>query len=103
MDDLTPVYAATDAAIVPLRAGGGTRIKILEAFAHGVPVVSTPAGAEGLDIADGRELLLGADAETFVGACVRLAQDSSLGARLSTVARAFVAAHHTSAALTALG
>ncbi len=41
VEDLAPLYAAADIAVAPLRAGGGTRIKILEAFAHGVPVVAT--------------------------------------------------------------
>ena len=70
--DLGPCYTAADVAIVPLRAGGGTRIKILEAFAHGVPVVSTPVGAEGLEAGDGEHLLLGEDAEAFAGRCAEL-------------------------------
>ena len=70
--DLGPCYAAADAAIVPLRAGGGTRIKILEAFAHGVPVVSTPVGAEGLEAGDGEHLLLGENAEAFARRCAEL-------------------------------
>jgi glycosyltransferase involved in cell wall biosynthesis len=70
--DVGPCYAAADVAIVPLRAGGGTRIKILEAFAHGVPVVSTPIGAEGLEAAGGEHLLLGGDAEAFARGCAEL-------------------------------
>lgn len=69
VDRPTPHYAAADVAIVPLRAGGGTRIKILEAFAHGVPVVSTSVGAEGLDVIDGEHLVIGDDAESLAAAC----------------------------------
>jgi hypothetical protein len=49
VDDPTPLYAAADIAVAPIRAGGGTRIKILEAFARGVPVVATHLAAEGID------------------------------------------------------
>jgi polysaccharide biosynthesis protein PslH len=56
--DVRPYYRETLAAIVPLRTGGGTRLKILEAMAAGVPVVSTPLGAEGLDLAAGENVLL---------------------------------------------
>ena len=57
-DDTRPHWARAAVAVVPLLAGGGTRLKILEAAACGVPVVSTPVGAEGLDFADGSEILL---------------------------------------------
>jgi glycosyltransferase involved in cell wall biosynthesis len=56
--DVRPWYAGALAAVVPLRTGGGTRLKILEAMAAGVPVLSTPLGAEGLDVADGENVLL---------------------------------------------
>jgi glycosyltransferase involved in cell wall biosynthesis len=82
VEDLGPLYAEADVVVAPLPAGGGTRIKLLEAFAYGVPVVTTPAGAEGLAVADGRELLLGADAQEIAAAVAALASDSSLRARL---------------------
>jgi len=56
--DVRPYYGQALAAVVPLRTGGGTRLKILEAMAAGVPVVSTPLGAEGLDVTDGVNALL---------------------------------------------
>jgi sugar transferase (PEP-CTERM/EpsH1 system associated) len=56
--DVRPFYHGALAAIVPLRTGGGTRLKILEAMAAGVPVVSTPLGAEGLPAVDGENALL---------------------------------------------
>ena len=81
--DVGPCYATADVAIVPLRAGGGTRIKLLEAFAHGVPVVSTPIGAEGLEAGDGEHLLLGADAEGFARRCAELMASPELGRSLA--------------------
>ncbi len=60
--DVRPYYREALAAIVPLRTGGGTRLKILEAMAAGVPVVSTVLGAEGLAVAPGRDILI-ADAD----------------------------------------
>jgi polysaccharide biosynthesis protein PslH len=56
--DVRPYYRGALAAVVPLRTGGGTRLKILEAMAAGVPVVSTPLGAEGLEVVAGENLLL---------------------------------------------
>ena len=59
--DMEPELARADVAIVPLRYGSGTRLKILESFAHRVPVVSTTIGAEGLQVEDGTHLLLADD------------------------------------------
>ncbi|MBM3989205.1 MAG: glycosyltransferase [Planctomycetes bacterium] len=102
VDDLTPIYRAADIAIVPLRAGGGTRIKILEAFAHGLPVVATSEGAEGLDVVDGQHILIGHSPEAFANACMRLMEESDLARRLAAAARGFVAAQHTPDMLDAL-
>jgi glycosyltransferase involved in cell wall biosynthesis len=74
-DDTRPHWNRAAVAIVPLSAGGGTRLKILEAAACGVPVVSTPVGAEGLDFADGSEILLAQGAEEFAGAVSGLLAD----------------------------
>ncbi len=62
-------------AVVPVRYGGGTRVKILESFAHRVPVVSTRLGAEGLEVEDGVHLLLADGPEDFAAATVRLLRD----------------------------
>jgi glycosyltransferase involved in cell wall biosynthesis len=91
VEDLRQHYCRADVAVVPLRAGGGTRIKILEAFAHGVPVVSTCIGAEGITVADGEHLLLANDAESFARACLRVKEDRELGCGL--VARAAALFH----------
>jgi glycosyltransferase involved in cell wall biosynthesis len=96
VDDLAALYASADVAVCPIRAGGGTRIKILEAFAYGVPVVATPMGADGLAVTQGRELLLAEDADAFARAICRAASDS-YGSLLSDGARAFVLGHHSEA------
>ncbi len=88
--DLAPLYEAADVAVVPIRAGGGTRIKILEAFAHGVPVVTTRLGAEGIHAADGEHLLLGEDALGFACACLRIKETPALAAALATRAAALL-------------
>jgi glycosyltransferase involved in cell wall biosynthesis len=75
---------------VPLRIGGGTRLKILEAAAVGTPVVSTSKGAEGLALAPGRDLLIGDTPEAFAQATVRLLEDPGLGRRLAASARRIV-------------
>lgn len=76
--DMCAWYAKADAVVVPLRAGGGTRIKILEAFVHQRPVVSTQVGAEGLGVTDRQHLLLANTAEEFVKACLCLMNEQSL-------------------------
>lgn len=91
--DLAPLYARAHVALCPVRAGGGTRIKILEAFAHGVPVVATRAGAAGLEVAHARELLLADDPGAFAEAIVALGSPP-VATALSERARAFVVGHH---------
>jgi len=99
VDSVTPYYRQATVAIVPLRAGGGTRIKILEAAAHRVPVISTPVGAEGLEVADGRELLLAHTAEQMASQCLRLWQDRALRLRIIRNAYSWVRRKHTASAL----
>jgi polysaccharide biosynthesis protein PslH len=92
--DLGPYYAKARAVIAPLRFGGGSRLKLLEAFALGRPVVSTRAGAAGLAARHDRELLLADDAEAFASALRRLRDEVGLAERLGREARAFVEARH---------
>src|SRR5262249_44972626 len=61
VEEIDPELARADVVAVPVRFGGGTRIKVLEAFAHRIPVVSTTLGVEGLDVEAGRELLIADD------------------------------------------
>lgn len=92
--DLSPLYASARIAIAPLRAGAGTKIKILEAFAHGVPVVTTPVGLEGLGVTPGQHALIGNDAQQLADACALLLQYPETAQRLVAAARDYVKAHH---------
>ena len=82
--DVTPWYESACAVIVPVRAGGGTRIKVLEAFAHQRPVVATSAGAEGLEVTAGRQLLIADSPGDFAACCGRLMRDPALGRELAS-------------------
>jgi len=88
-------YEAADLAIVPLRIGGGTRIKILEAMNFGVPVVSTKMGADGLAVKDGQELLIATSHDDFARSCVCVLEDQALSERLASQARHWIDSHHT--------
>jgi glycosyltransferase involved in cell wall biosynthesis len=80
--DMTLELARADAVVVPLRYAGGTRLKILEAFAHRIPVVSTRIGAEGLEAAEGLHFLLADDPLRFAENCVKVLVDETLRAIL---------------------
>lgn len=99
--NLEALYQAADVALIPLRAGGGTRIKVLEAFAHQVPVVSTRMGVEGLPVTDGAEVLIGDGAEEFAHACVRLMESSELGSDIARSAYELVRTRFSSQVLDA--
>jgi glycosyltransferase involved in cell wall biosynthesis len=101
LPDLGPLLAAATLAPVPLRAGGGTRLKVLEALAHGVPVVSTRKGCEGLDVEDGVHVVLADDADRFVQAGVDLHRDRHRRRQLATAGRALVAERYATAAMVA--
>jgi glycosyltransferase involved in cell wall biosynthesis len=94
VDDVSATLADVDVAVAPIRFGGGTRIKILEAFAHRVPVVATTVGCEGLRVRDGESLLVADDAAAFAAACLRLLADRRLGDRLTAEAAAVQAARY---------
>jgi glycosyltransferase involved in cell wall biosynthesis len=80
--DVRPYLAAAWLVVVPLFEGGGTRFKILEAFAAGIPVISTAKGAEGLQVTDEVHLLFAETAAEMVAAVRRLSSDKSLRQRL---------------------
>lgn len=82
VQDIRTELARADVIVVPIRYGSGTRVKILEALAHRIPVVSTKAGAEGIDVTHGREILLADGPEEFAEACARLLQNAALRVRL---------------------
>ena len=93
--DLAHEYDTADIVVAPIRGGGGTRIKILEAFAHGVPVVSTSKGVEGLDVENGIHLLIEDDAGLFAKACIRLMTDHLLGDEISRRALSLVSSKYS--------
>jgi glycosyltransferase involved in cell wall biosynthesis len=76
VEDVRPLIAASTVSVTPIRIGGGTRLKILEAMALRVPVVSTVKGAEGLDVHPGENILLGDTPEQFAGAVISLLKDA---------------------------
>ena len=76
--DVRPYLARSWALAVPLRLGGGTRLKIVEAMAAGLPVVTTTVGAQGLAATDGKQLLVADTPEAFVQKTVRLLQAADL-------------------------
>lgn len=81
--DVRPYLAAAGIMLVPLLKGGGTRFKILEAFASGCPVVSTAKGAEGLKIKDGEHLLIRDGIEEMVEGVCQIWSDPPLGKKLA--------------------
>ena len=92
--DVRPYYRDAVAAVVPLRVGGGTRIKILEAMAAGVPVVSTVLGAEGLTATPGEHYLLADSSAQMLAALQGLLADPARAERLSAAGRDFVHRRH---------
>jgi len=90
LDDVRPVVAQSWACVIPLRVGGGTRLKILEAMALGTPVVSTSKGVEGLEVIHEENILIADDPDDFAQAVTRLLGDEALRARLSANGRRLV-------------
>jgi sugar transferase (PEP-CTERM/EpsH1 system associated) len=87
VDDVRPHVARGGVYVVPLRIGGGTRIKIFEAMAMGRAVVSTTIGAEGLPVRDGHDILIADDPRQFADAVTRLMRDTKARSALETAAR----------------
>jgi polysaccharide biosynthesis protein PslH len=87
VSDLRPHLAAAAAVVVPLRLGGGTRLKIVEAMAMGKSIVSTTLGAEGIEAVRGRDLLIEEEPTAFAEAVNRLLDEPSLAARIGQSAR----------------
>lgn len=99
VDDVRPYYEHAIASIAPLRVGSGTRLKILESMAAGVPVISTRMGAEGLDVTSGKNILLADTPGEFIGAITRLQSDAALAKSLAAEARTLVLHKYDWAAL----
>lgn len=90
VDDVVPYYKRSSVCVVPLQAGGGTRLKILEAMALGRPVISTSTGCEGLDVVDGQHLLIADKPAEFAKKTVLLLKNRVLYDRISAKARNLV-------------
>jgi glycosyltransferase involved in cell wall biosynthesis len=88
--DIRPLVRDAACFVVPLRVGGGTRLKILDAWAMGKAIVSTSIGCEGLDAVDGENILIRDTADGFAAAVADVLRDASLRARLGRAGRATV-------------
>jgi len=88
--DVRPYFEAATVAICPVLDGGGTRIKILDAMAQAVPLVSTTVGCEGIPVVPERDVLIGDSPETFAAQIGRLFEDADLRARLAASGRRLV-------------
>jgi polysaccharide biosynthesis protein PslH len=91
--DVRPFLEEASVVVVPLRIGGGTRIKIYEAMGMERAVVSTTIGAEGLDVANDRHIVLADDATAFANAVITLLQSPARAAEIGQAAAAHVRAH----------
>lgn len=99
VDDVAPWYRDAHLAVVPLRAGGGTRIKVLEAFALRRPVVTTPIGVEGIAAEDGTHAMIANDPASFATATLRLLHDPGLAERMTREAYALFSRAYSSDAV----
>jgi glycosyltransferase involved in cell wall biosynthesis len=97
--DVAPWYWDAHVAVAPVRAGGGTRIKVLEAFAQRRPLVATTVGIEGIAAEDGRHALIADEPEAFAAACLRLLCDPVLADRMSGEAFALFSDAYSDASL----
>jgi len=94
VEDLIPYLRETAVFIVPLHAGGGMRVKILDAWCWGLPVVTTTIGGEGIQVRDGENALAADTPEGFAQAVVRVLRKPELAARLAAGGRRTVEAHY---------
>lgn len=93
VEDTQPYFRAATVYVAPLRMGSGTRFKLMQAMASGVPIVSTAIGAMGLDVTDGDQMLLADGAKSFARAVNRLLSDKDLRGQLSQRGRDYVQQH----------
>jgi glycosyltransferase involved in cell wall biosynthesis len=99
VESVVPYFATATIYVVPLRVGGGTRFKVLDAMVYGKAIVSTTLGVEGLGASDGKELLLADTPATFTAAVLRLLEDVNctglLNKQLGSNANHFVKQHYS--------
>lgn len=90
--DLAPELLAADVSVAPIRLGAGTRLKVIEAMANHIPVVTTEVGCEGIALSDRTHALLAYDPRRFADACLRLLTDAALRQELAdNAAKLFMA------------
>ena len=94
VSEIDRYIAETAAFVVPLKTGAGMRVKILDAWCWGLPVISTAVGAEGLRAVDGDQLVIADTADAFSAALIRVLQDREFAGRLSAHGRAAVEEHY---------
>jgi len=94
VEDVRPFYAGASLSVVPVHVGGGTRLKILNSWAMGTPVVSTTKGCEGLAARPGENLLVADTPDAFAAAVVRLLREPGLAAALGASGRKLVEAEY---------
>jgi polysaccharide biosynthesis protein PslH len=87
VDDVKSWFSRASVVLVPIRSGGGTRLKVLDGLASGRAIVSTTAGAEGIDVRDGEHLLLADGADAFAAAVARAVREPGLRAGLAASGR----------------
>jgi glycosyltransferase involved in cell wall biosynthesis len=92
--DVAPYYAGADVVVAPLREGAGTRIKLLEAFAHERPVVATHAAVAGLAVRDRESVLLGGDLAELAALTASVLTEPARARRLVTEAARIVREHY---------
>ena len=83
IDDPSEELASWNALVVPTRMGGGTSVKVAEAFSRKLPVVATSHGIRGYDVRNGKQVMIADEPRLFASACVQLANDHDLASRLS--------------------
>jgi len=94
VEDIHELASKCAVFIVPLRCGSGIRVKILNAMAMGLPVVSTTVGCEGIDVTDGENILIGDEPEVFASQVARLLEDPAERLRLGYTGREFIMRSH---------
>ncbi|MCH7549565.1 MAG: glycosyltransferase, partial [Candidatus Krumholzibacteriota bacterium] len=94
VEDVTPYLARATCIVIPMRFGGGLRVRVLESMAAGLPVICTSVAIAGMDFEPGRDFLLADDAASFAGEIVRLLEDTDLARTLAQNARRQVRARY---------
>ena len=95
VEDLKPYYSTSTMAVVPLFIGGGMRIKILDLFAVGLPVISTSIGCEGIPVSDGKNILIADTADQFMASLQALSKDKALRSKISSQASLFLSDNYS--------